>query len=63
MELTFNDVQFDVIDRNNQPWVRSPQIGEALGYTKGSISIAKLYESHADEFNDTMTSAPQRQRS
>lgn len=55
MELTFNDVQFDVIDRNNQPWVRSPQIGEALGYTKGSISIAKLYESHADEFNDTMT--------
>lgn len=63
MELTFNDVQFDVIDRNNQPWVRSTQIGEALGYTKGSISIAKLYESHADEFNDTMTSAPQRQRS
>lgn len=55
MELTFNDVQFDVIDRNDQPWVRSPQIGEALGYTKGSISIAKLYESHADEFNDTMT--------
>lgn len=55
MELTFNDVQFDVIDRNNQPWVRSPQIGEALGYTKGSISIAKLYESHADEFNDAMT--------
>lgn len=55
MELAFNDVQFDVIDRNNQPWVRSPQIGEALGYTKGSISISKLYEAHADEFTDAMT--------
>lgn len=55
MDLTFNDVLFDVIDRNNQPWVRSPQIGEALGYTKGSISISKLYEAHADEFTDAMT--------
>lgn len=30
--LCFNDVQFDVIPQNSQPWVRSPQIAKALGY-------------------------------
>lgn len=56
MELTFNDVQFDVIDRNNQPWVRGYQIGTALGYGENAdISIRKLYTRHADEFNDAMT--------
>ncbi len=34
--LTFNDVQFDVVDRNGQPWLRSPQIAEALGYSDES---------------------------
>lgn len=56
MELTFNDVQFDVINRNNQPWVRGYQIGTALGYGENAdISIRKLYTRHADEFNDAMT--------
>lgn len=56
MELTFNNVQFDVIDRNNQPWVRGYQIGTALGYGENAdISIRKLYTRHADEFNDAMT--------
>lgn len=53
--LSFQSVKFDVIQQNQQPWVRSPQIGEALGYAKGGISIAKLYEAHADEFTDAMT--------
>ena len=53
--LTFQSTTFDVVDRNNQPWVRSPQIGDALGYTKGRRSIAKIYEVHADEFTDAMT--------
>lgn len=53
--LSFQNVQFDVVDRNGQPWLRSPQIGEALGYTKGSISIHKLYEANADEFTADMT--------
>ena len=30
--LCFNDVQFDVIPQNSQPWVRGYQIGTALGY-------------------------------
>lgn len=53
--LSFQSVVFDVIQQNQQPWVRSPQIGEALGYAKGGISIAKLYEAHADEFTAAMT--------
>lgn len=47
MELTFNDVQFDVIDRNNQPWVRGYQIGRALGYDRPDVSIPQIYTRHA----------------
>lgn len=53
--LSFNDVSFDVVDRNNQPWLRSPQIGDALGYKKGRVSIDKIYKANADEFTDSMT--------
>lgn len=57
--LCFNDVRLDIVPNNfpnnSEPWVRSPQIGEALGYAKGSVSIAKLYDAHADEFTPGMT--------
>lgn len=52
--LCFNDVQFDVIPQNSQPWVRSPQIAEALGYGQAN-RINDLYARHADEFTDAMT--------
>lgn len=56
LALSFNDTQFDVIDRNQQPWLRGTQIGDALGYKKaGRISIDKLYKANADEFTDSMT--------
>ena len=53
--LCFNDVQFDIIKQNQAPWVRGIQIGYALGYPNPRQSIAKLYDSHADEFTDAMT--------
>lgn len=54
--LCFNDVQFDVIPQNSQPWVRGYQIGTALGYGENAdVSIRKLYTRHADEFTDAMT--------
>ena len=54
--LCFNDVQFDVIPQNAQPWVRGYQIGTALGYGENAdVSIRKLYTRHADEFTDAMT--------
>lgn len=55
LALSFNDVSFDIIDRNNQPWLRSPQIGDALGYKKGRVSIDKIYKANAEEFTDSMT--------
>lgn len=56
MELIFNTVQFDIIDRDCQPWIRGYQIGTALGYgDNADVAIRKLYARHADEFSDTMT--------
>ncbi|WP_020161263.1 BRO-N domain-containing protein [Methylobacter marinus] len=55
LSLSFHNIQFDVIDHAGQPWLRGPQIGDALGYVKGRISIDKIYKSNADEFTDSMT--------
>ena len=52
--LAFQSTTFDVIDRNNQPWIRSPQIAEAFGY-KQANRITDLYNRNANEFTDSMT--------
>jgi len=52
--LSFHDVQFDIIDRNSQPWLRGHQISDALGYSDES-SITRIYARNADEFTDSMT--------
>jgi prophage antirepressor-like protein len=54
--LTFQSTTFDVIDRNGQPWLRSPQIADALGYGDGS-SINRIYARHTNEFTDAMTAS------
>ncbi|MGS0740465.1 BRO-N domain-containing protein [Glaciimonas sp. GG7] len=53
--LVFENTEFDVVDLRNIPWLRCPQIGDALGYEKGRISVHKLYEANADEFTEEMT--------
>jgi prophage antirepressor-like protein len=53
--LVFENVEFDIVDIHSVPWLRGPQIGDALGYEKGRVSIHKLFESNADEFTDEMT--------
>ena len=55
MALSFNQVQFDVVDREGQPWLRSIQIGDGLGYENPRQAIHKLYDSNSDEFTDSMT--------
>ncbi|CAM5334227.1 hypothetical protein SSTU70S_04914 [Stutzerimonas stutzeri] len=30
--LTFNNTQFDIVDRNGNPWVRANQIGLAWSH-------------------------------
>lgn len=53
--LVFQSTIFDVINRNNQPWIRGYQIGSALGYTRPDVQVAKLFKKHADEFTNSMT--------
>lgn len=53
--LAFNNVQFDVVDRQGQPWLRGLQIASALGFKNPSSDITNLYDRNADEFTDAMT--------
>lgn len=53
--LAFQNTSFDVIDRNDKPWLRGYQIGTALGYSTPDLAIRKIYDRHADEFTDSMT--------
>jgi prophage antirepressor-like protein len=53
--LAFKGTEFNTIDRFGELWLRSPQVGDALGYTKGRISVDKIFKAHADEFSDRMT--------
>lgn len=53
--LTFRDTNFDIIDRNGQPWLRLPQIEGALGYASKGKALYNIYTRHADEFTDDMT--------
>ena len=55
LALTFQDINFDIIDRNNQPWLRMGQIAPALGY-KDQRDCNKVYARNSDEFTETMTS-------
>ena len=52
--LTFQNTQFDIVDRNCQPWLRSPQIAVALGYNR-SDRVNEVYARNSNEFTDTMT--------
>ena len=54
LALSFREFQFDVVDRAGQPWLRSPQVAIALGYSRPD-ALNKLYQSNASEFTDHMT--------
>lgn len=53
--LSFETTTFDVVTRNNQPWLRVHQIGEALGYQNPGRSLTNLFNANAAEFSDSMT--------
>ena len=40
--LCFNDVQFEIISRNGQPWITARQLSQALGYARED-SVLKIY--------------------
>lgn len=53
-QLAFHEIQFDVINQNDQPWLTAVQIAQALGYSSEK-SISNLYRRNADEFSPCMT--------
>ena len=54
LALMFNDVQFEVIDQNGQPWIKASELADALGYSD-SKSINRIYSRNHDEFTANMT--------
>lgn len=52
--LVFEEIEFDVVDIHNVPWLRVGQIDLALGY-QAEGSCRKIYERNADEFTEEMT--------
>lgn len=52
--LVFEDTHFTVVDRNNQPWLRYPQIAGALNYNRPA-ALLDVYARHSEEFTASMT--------
>lgn len=53
-QLAFHEIQFNVVNQNDQPWLTAVQIAQALGYSSEK-SISNLYRRNADEFSPCMT--------
>ncbi len=51
---TFNNIQFNIVNHNGQPWLRTPEISTAMGYSD-PYSVHKVYHRHENQFGDDMT--------
>ena len=52
--LTFNDVTLSPITYQNSPWIRSVELGRALGYSSEK-SVSNIYNRNQDEFSNDMS--------
>jgi prophage antirepressor-like protein len=52
--LCFNDVTFEVVDRNGSAWLKTSEVATALGYADQS-GVTRIYSRNADEFTNEMT--------
>lgn len=53
--LVFEDIEFELVDLRNGPWLKGAQIAAALGYKNPKPAISNLYRRKADEFTASMT--------
>lgn len=53
--LSFQGSLIKPVVRGRQIWLRISQIEDMLGYASKGAALMKLYNSHADEFTDSMT--------
>lgn len=54
LALSFNDVNFSLVEQDNQIWLTASELAKALGYSK-SDAVTQVYERNKDEFNSSMT--------
>lgn len=54
LALSFNDVNFSPVERDNQIWLTGSELSKALGYAKTN-AVTQIYERNVDEFNTSMT--------
>ncbi|WP_148715055.1 BRO-N domain-containing protein [Chitinolyticbacter meiyuanensis] len=52
--LVFHDTQFDIVDRDGQPWLKASDVARALGYARED-SVSRIYDRNTGEFTATMT--------
>jgi prophage antirepressor-like protein len=52
--LTFQTVEFKVIDHKGQTWLRAADIAQALGYSR-TDKVSRIYRTHSNEFTSEMT--------
>ncbi|MFK6084126.1 BRO family protein [Acinetobacter baumannii] len=54
LALRFNDVNFSLVQHNNQIWLTASELAKALGYAK-TDAVTQIYERNKDEFTSEMT--------
>ncbi|WP_225761656.1 Bro-N domain-containing protein [Acinetobacter sp. Marseille-P8610] len=54
LALTFNDVNFSPIQHDQQIWLSSGELAQALGY-KQENAVSKIFNRNSDEFTEKMT--------
>jgi prophage antirepressor-like protein len=54
LALSFNDVNFSPVQHDNQIWLSSGELAQALGY-KQENAVSKIFNRNSDEFTEKMT--------
>ncbi|KQQ77223.1 Bro-N domain-containing protein [Acinetobacter sp. Leaf130] len=54
LALSFNDVNFQPVQHNQQIWLTASELAKALGYAK-TDAVTQIYERNKDEFTNEMT--------
>ena len=54
LALSFNDVNFSLVQQDGQIWLTATELAKALGYAKPD-AVTQVYERNQDEFDSSMT--------
>lgn len=54
LALSFNEVNFTPVKQENQTWITSRELGQALGYSRED-AVNKIFERNSDEFTGNMS--------